>query len=65
MEIFSSPPLCPDKFWGPTASYIIVTGVISPGLKRPGREADYTIPSSGEIKNTWSHSSIAPYVFMA
>jgi len=29
----------------------------SPGVKRPGREADHSPPSTSEIKNTWSYTS--------
>jgi hypothetical protein len=29
--------------WGP--------GALSPGVKLPGREADHSFPSSGEVKN--------------
>jgi hypothetical protein len=29
----------------------------SPGKKQPGREADHSPSSSGEIKNTWSYTS--------
>jgi hypothetical protein len=35
----------------------VVTGAISPAVKRPGREADHSPPSSAEVKNTWSHTS--------
>jgi hypothetical protein len=28
-----------------------VPGALSPGVKRPGREADYSPPSSAEVKN--------------
>jgi len=42
-----------------------VPGLSSPGLKRPGREADYSPPSSAEVKNAWSYTSILQYVFMA
>jgi hypothetical protein len=30
----------------------------SPGVKRLGREADHSPPSSAEIKNAWSYTSI-------
>jgi hypothetical protein len=33
------------------ASYPIGTGSVSPGLKRPEREADHSPPSDAEIKN--------------
>jgi hypothetical protein len=29
-------------------------GALSPGVKRPGREADHSQPSSAEVKNIWS-----------
>jgi hypothetical protein len=48
-------------------SYTMGTGggAISPGKKRPGREADHSPQSSAEIKKCWSYASILPYVFMA
>jgi hypothetical protein len=30
-----------------------VPGVLSPGLKLPGREADYSPPTSAEVKKIW------------
>jgi len=36
-----------------------------PGVKQPGRETDQLPPSSAEVKNTWSCTSIPLYVFMA
>ena len=30
------------------------------GVKRPGREADHSPPSSAEVKNEWSYASILP-----
>jgi hypothetical protein len=30
------------------------------GIKRPGREDDYSPPSSAEIKNAWSYTSNLP-----
>jgi hypothetical protein len=33
------------------ASYGMCTGYLSPWVKRPGREADHTPPSSAEVKN--------------
>jgi hypothetical protein len=32
------------------ASYPMVTGVLSLGVKRPGREADHSPPTSAEVK---------------
>jgi hypothetical protein len=35
------------------------------GVKRPGREADHSPPSSDEDKNAWSYTFTLQYVFMA
>jgi len=37
-----------------------VPGVISTGVKRPRREANYSPPSSAEIKNVWIYTSTPP-----
>jgi hypothetical protein len=37
-----------------------VPETLIPGLKRPGREADHTPPSSAEVKNAWSYTSAPP-----
>jgi hypothetical protein len=42
-----------------------VPGALSLGVKRPGREADHSPPSSAEVKNAWSCISTPQYVFMA
>jgi len=42
-----------------------VPGYFTPGVKRLGREADHSHPSSTEIKNEWNYNSTPPYVFMA
>jgi hypothetical protein len=34
-----------------TASYVVGIGVLSPGLKQPGRDVDCSRPSSVEVKN--------------
>jgi hypothetical protein len=41
------------------------TRALSVGIKRPGREADYSPPSSAEVKNEWSYTSTPQYVFVA
>jgi hypothetical protein len=46
-------------------SYLVGTRDSFPGVKRPGREADHSPPSSAEVKNTWSCISTPKYVFMA
>jgi hypothetical protein len=46
---------------GPTQSPIQgVPGALSLGVKRPMREADYSPPSSAEVKNVWSYTSTPP-----
>jgi hypothetical protein len=47
------------------ASYPMGTGTLSLGVKRPGCEADHSLPSSAEVKNAWSYTSTPQYVFMA
>jgi hypothetical protein len=48
---------------GPTQPHIKwVPGAISPGVKRPGPEADHSHLASAEVKNTWICTS--PYVSM-
>jgi hypothetical protein len=42
-----------------------VPGALSLGVKRTGREAYHSPPSSAEIKNAWSYTSTPQYVFMA
>jgi hypothetical protein len=46
---------------GPTQPPIQwVSGALSLGVKRPGREADHSPPSSAEVKNVWSYTSTPP-----
>jgi hypothetical protein len=47
------------------ASYTRVIGSLSLGVKRPGREANHSHPSSFEVKNVWSYTSTPQYTFMA
>jgi hypothetical protein len=42
-----------------------VPGTLSPRVKRPGREADHSPPSSAEVMNAWRYTSTPKYVFMA
>jgi hypothetical protein len=42
-----------------------VRGALSLGVKRPGRDADHSSPSSAEVKNAWSYTSTPQYVFIA
>jgi hypothetical protein len=42
-----------------------VPGAFSLGIKRTGREAGRSPPSSAEVKNAWSYTSTPQYAFMA
>jgi len=45
---------------GPTQPYIQwVPGILSRRVKRAGREADHSPPSSAEISKAWSYTSIS------
>jgi hypothetical protein len=51
---------------GPTLPTIQwVPGALSLWVKRPGREADHSPPSSNEVKNASSYTSIPQYTFIA
>jgi hypothetical protein len=41
-----------------------VPGLFTTAIKRTGREADRSPPSSGEVKNGWSYTSTPTHVFM-
>jgi hypothetical protein len=43
-----------------SASYPVGTKGSFPGVKRPGRAADHSHPSSAEVKNAWSYNSTPP-----
>jgi hypothetical protein len=56
-KIFSAPNR-PDRRWGPTS--LLSNGyrwALSPGVKRPVREADYSPPTNVEIKKIWIYTS--------
>jgi hypothetical protein len=42
-----------------------LTGTLSPGIRRPGREADHEPTTSAEVKRVWIYTSTTPYSFMA
>jgi hypothetical protein len=64
-EFFFSSPR-PDLLWGPPNLLSdVYRGAISPGIKRPGREANHSPSSSTEFKNAWSYTSIHTNIFMA
>jgi hypothetical protein len=59
-EFFSSAP-CLDLSEAHPASYPVgKLGALSPGVERPGREADHSPPSSADVKNSWSCTSTPP-----
>lgn len=37
---------------------------LSPGIKRRGREADHSLPTSAKVKSEWRNISTPPYAFM-
>jgi hypothetical protein len=41
-------------------SYTMGTGSPFPGVKRPGREADHSPPTSVEVKRMWIYTSTPP-----
>jgi hypothetical protein len=50
----------------PTQSLIQwVLEALSPGVKRLGREADHSPPSSAEVKNAWGFTSTPQFSFIA
>jgi hypothetical protein len=59
-RIFSSPALRPTQppiQWVPEA--------LSPGVKRAGRGADNSPPTSTQVKKMWIYTYAPPYAFMA
>jgi hypothetical protein len=62
-RIFTSPhtpalgPTQPTIHWIPE--------ILTPGVKRQGRETDRSPPTSADVRKTWIYSSTPPYVFMA
>jgi hypothetical protein len=43
----------------------LVPGALSPGVKRTGREADHSPPTSAEVEEMWIYTSTPPYAFTA
>jgi hypothetical protein len=55
----------PDRLWCPPNLSSGYMGAVSPGIKRPGSEADHPPPASAEVKKMWIYTSTVPYTFMA
>jgi hypothetical protein len=62
-RMFSSPRR-PDHFGSTQPPIQWVPGAFSPGVKRPGREADHSPPANAELKNIWIYTSTHPYAFV-
>jgi hypothetical protein len=59
-ELFSSPQRS-DRFWGPPSLLSNGYQQLFPwGVKRPGLEADHSLPSSVELKKAWSYTFNPP-----
>jgi hypothetical protein len=58
-----------DRLWGPNNFLFNGYWELFPRgggvVKRTGREADHSPPSSAEVENEWSYTSTAPYLFLA
>jgi hypothetical protein len=39
-------------------------GALSPGVNRPGIEADHSLPTNAEVKKMLIYTSTPPYVFI-
>jgi hypothetical protein len=51
---------------GPTQLPIqLVPRVLPPGVRRPGREAEYSPSTSAQVKKMWIYTTAPPSVFMA
>jgi hypothetical protein len=59
-KIFSSSRR-PDRLWVSTQPPIQWVS----GVKRPGREADHSLPTAAEVRKTWVYTSTPTYAFMA
>jgi hypothetical protein len=57
-RIFSFPRR-PDQLWSHQFPIQWVPETLSPGVTRPGREADHSHPISAEAKKTWTYTSTA------
>jgi hypothetical protein len=59
-------PQRPNRLLAPTPiSYSVVTGGSFPGCEVIGPEAEYSPPTSAEVKNGEAIVQLPPYVFMA
>jgi hypothetical protein len=52
---------CPDLLWAPPSPLFNGYQQSFPGIKRLGRELEYSFPSSAQVKNEWSYTA-APHI---
>jgi hypothetical protein len=64
VKFFSSPPR-PERLWGTPSLLSNGYQGLSLGVKRPGREADHSPPSSAEVKEWVELYLHSQYAFMA
>jgi hypothetical protein len=56
-------PWYPDRLWAPPSLLSNRhQGLFPPEVTWSGYEADHSSPSSAEVKNIWSHTSIPPFI---
>jgi hypothetical protein len=60
---FVHSPKRQNRLWEPPSLLFSSSGVLSPGIRRSGREADLSPNSSAEAKNQWSCTFITPVFF--
>jgi hypothetical protein len=60
-RIFTS-PFRPDRLWGPP-NLLSKPGTLSLVVKRQGRVAGHSPPTSAEVKKIWIYTSTPPYAF--
>jgi hypothetical protein len=56
----SSSPRRPDQLWDSSNLMKWVSGPLSPGVKRLGRETDHSAAASAEVKKMWIYTSTPP-----
>jgi hypothetical protein len=61
--LFSTSPRPSPRPTQPPMQWI--AWVLSPAIKRPGREADHSSPTSAKVKKIWIYTSTPPHAFMA
>jgi len=64
-----TPPCSPRRLYrlcGPSSlQHNVYRGLLTSVIKRPGRQADISLPPSVYMKNVWSYISTSTYTFKA